>query len=183
MPTESDLASVVSSMSDVRTVICNCHFPARVFRCWNASGSPGGGAGEAVQKVQSCRAAGPMAIEGARPGPADDGAQDEGNDEDVVGVADHGYEVGHEVDRRSEVDQEQDQPYTHPAGNRLIGGEPSDKAEQIWQQPQRVAHADGVGMAACVAPQQRKQHEIDQQYAGNDTEQGLPPHQPSAPFG
>src|SRR5215475_8971531 len=64
------------------------------------SGQPG-------QGVEAAVGAGPVRADGLDPGPPYDAAQDERDDDRVVGIADDRQEVGDKVDRHGQVDHQQ----------------------------------------------------------------------------
>lgn len=75
-----------------------------------------------------------MAVERVGAGVAGNRAQDEGDHDGVVGVADDRHEVGDDVDRGGQVHQQQHQPDSDPGGHGLVGGEAADESQQVGQQ-------------------------------------------------
>jgi len=81
-----------------------------------------GQAGEPGQRCEAVVGAGPVRADGAGARAARDRAQDSGNDDGVVGVAEHGHEVGHEVDREREVAEQEPEPHAGGVGHGGVGG-------------------------------------------------------------
>lgn len=72
-------------------------------------------------------------------------AQYESGEDEVVGKADDGHEVGHEVNRRQQVDDEEPQKEPSRTGNATIGGQPSDQAGGVGEESQRATKCSGLG--------------------------------------
>jgi AraC-like DNA-binding protein len=87
-----------------------------------------GGAGQTQDRAQPVRGSGPVTPDRVGAAAADDRAQRDGDDDGVVGVADDGNEVGHQVDRRDQVGQQQPQPDAYPSGQGGVGGEAFEEA-------------------------------------------------------
>lgn len=64
---------------------------------------------------------------------ADDRAQRQHHDDRVVGVAEDRDEVGNQVDRKHQVDQEQHQPDTDATGEFSVSGQPSQQYDGVGQ--------------------------------------------------
>jgi hypothetical protein len=111
---------------------------------------------EAAYGPQSLLVAGPVTGDGLRPGPADDPAQHERDEDRVVGVTEDRDEVGDQVDRHRQVGEQQPRTQAHPTGQRWVAREPRDEAEQIRKQP------DGVPESAAFGPGQRQEQDEDQ---------------------
>lgn len=88
---------------------------------------------------------------------SDDRAQDQRNDDDIVGVPDNGKEIGYQVNGRGEVDQQQDQADTDPAGQAPVHGQPAQQGQQVRQQPQGFLHAHGFRVFTSVEGQKDQQ--------------------------
>jgi hypothetical protein len=73
-----------------------------------------------------------MPLNGLHTRVAHDRPQHGGNDDGVVGVADHRKEVGYQVDRTCQIRQQQCEPYPHSTRQAAISGQP-------WQRPHTSA--------------------------------------------
>src|SRR3989442_1092678 len=83
----------------------------------------------AAANGKAVRGAGPLFTPLGLPRGADEPSQDEPAQDGIVGVADHRDEVGHQVDREREVDEEQ--PHQEPGGtgDRGIRREPAHQPD------------------------------------------------------
>ena len=62
----------------------------------------------------------PMAAEGCLADQADDTAQGDENDDDVIGVTQNGHKIGDEINRKGEVGKQEAEPDTDPARLRTV---------------------------------------------------------------
>ncbi len=131
-------------------------------------------AGQAAYDGEPVGSAGPVAVEGAGPGTTHHGAQREGDDHDVVGPADDGDDVGHQVERHQQVAQQQHEPQPHAAGEVGVGGQRAQQPHDVGQQPQRLAQAARALVAAGQQPQRQDQPGPQQQETTADGDQGRP---------
>lgn len=96
-------------------------------------------AGEPGQCGEAVVGAGPVDADRVEPGTAAEAAQDGGDDDGVVGVPEDVDEVRHQVDGQREVGQQQPKPDADAAGECLVSGQSPDEAQDVGQQPQRLA--------------------------------------------
>ena len=78
-----------------------------------------------------------MLAEGCLADQADDTAQGNENDDDVIGVTQNGHKIGDEINRKGEVGKQEAEPDTDPPRLRTVLGEPCDKSHKIGQKPER----------------------------------------------
>ena len=77
-----------------------------------------------------------MLAQGCLADQADDTAQGDENDDDVIGITQNGHKIGNKIDRKGEVGKQEAEPDTDPARLRTVLGEPSDKSNKIRQKPE-----------------------------------------------
>ena len=73
-------------------------------------------------------------------GSTNDTAQDRGDDDGIVRVAEHGYEVGDQIERQCQVSQQHPEPNAHTRGQRLVCGQSADKAKHVGEDSEGLAH-------------------------------------------
>ncbi|AFP40094.1 hypothetical protein MSMEI_3631 [Mycolicibacterium smegmatis MC2 155] len=136
-------------------------------------------AGETANGFESFRGARPVLVEGAVPRAPGDRAQRDRNDDGVIRVAEKRDEIGHEVDRQDQVDQQQEQTDPDSAGLLRIGGQASHQNHCVGQQSQCIGDAEVLGACQGQCDQQRCPHD---EQADRDPDECAPEvcHQPSS---
>jgi hypothetical protein len=106
-------------------------------------------------------------------GPPYDRAQDGCDDDRIIGVTEDRDEVRHEIDGKGQIGQEQREPYAHSSGQGGVGGQATDQAQHVGQQPQRLAEQ------AAARPedrQRRDQRQPGDQQRDREPDQQIPSH-------
>ena len=120
-----------------------------VQSAWVSRGSVAAGCRPGVVRRRGPGRAGPVPFQRLRPRSTYDGPQHPRDDKDVVGVTGDRDEVGHEVDGQSEIGQQQPEPPPDPARQRAVSRETANQAQNIGQQPDRVAQTRRIARAAA----------------------------------
>ena len=118
-------------------------------------------------------AAGPVVADDVWSSATDHAAEDEADDDGVVGIAEDGDEVGDEVDGDREVAKEEVEADAGTTMQVAVAGEAMDEADGVRQDPHGIAER-GVGWAQDgVADQEdQPQHDEGSDDAGDDGEAG-----------
>ena len=113
--------------------------------------------------------------------PAHDRAERGADDHDVVRVADHRDEVGHDVDREREVREQEPQPDPEASRQLAIASHPPQEAHEVGEQPEGLGRGTTSGSAEQQERRERQpgQHQGDGQAHSDPHEHRItPPHRP-----
>jgi hypothetical protein len=83
-----------------------------------------------------------------RTGGTDHGAQPDRDDDGVVGVADHGEEVGYQVDRHQEVPEQQPEPDSDTSRHAAVRCQPAQQPDHVREQPHPLTQRGAITAAA-----------------------------------
>ena len=100
-----------------------------------------------------------MASNRARPCPPHYGAENHAGEDYIVGVADHGYEIGDQVHRKSEICKQKHEPDARTSRQSAIRGKPPKKAQRVRQ--------DAGGLAKATTLKAGCDKESHESYPGN----------------
>lgn len=131
--------------------------------------------GQTLDHGEAGRTPGPVAFQRTGACAADHRAQDQGHDNDIVGIADDRQEIRDQVDGHQQISQQQEQPHADSTRKAPVGGQAAQEGEQVWQQSKGFPHAHRFGVSAGVEGQQDQQHGVDQSYPADNGNYGLPP--------
>src|SRR3990170_7343763 len=123
---------------------------------------------EPPERGESLRRAGPVPADRVGAGTPDDRTQHRGDDDDVVGVADHRDEVGNQVEREGQVGEQEPEPDAYPPVERAVGRESPEQSHGVRKQADRLLQR---ALGRSTNPDDHDEHEPRGQHRAPDRDE------------